>query len=458
MRHGLSTVLLVAGAVGAGAQAPGAIEGAVYDSLRGAPLVGALVAADGTPRAARTDAAGRFALDSLPPGRYTLVVESEALDSLGAAVPPAAIEVGAGERRTVRLAVPSAATLIGLVCPAAAAAASDSGDGGVLIGVVRDAAALAPVAGASVEVRWDVWTFPDGKMARVRASVVAVTGVDGTFAACGLPPGTNFAVRARGRARASGEVPARVADHGLGRRDLMIGAPGEGAVRGSVLFLTGQPAHGARISVAGDSGFATSDSIGEFRLDHLPSGSQLLVVRRVGFPERRADVESRAGVVTPVVVRLEEALAHVLNRVIVAGRAGSPAGDAAGFTGRRQMGIGRFLDRRAIDAHGVVPVPELLRGIPGIAVYMTDSGAVAVWVRSARNCFPAYYLDGMQVEGSQTGRSNQVEAIEVYPPGEAPPRYGGARGTCAVILLWTPRPTTLRAAPESKPESTTAPP
>src|SRR6266850_2511696 len=65
------------------AAAQRSVNGTVYDSLLHAPLRGADIWVRGSERHTETDADGRFHLDSIPPGRYTLLVSHPGLDSAG---------------------------------------------------------------------------------------------------------------------------------------------------------------------------------------------------------------------------------------------------------------------------------------------------------------------------------------------------------------------------------------
>ena len=87
------------------AAAQRSVNGTVYDSLLHAPLRGADVWVRGSERHTETDADGRFHLDSIPPGRYTLLVSHPGLDSAGLFT--LAVPVDAGDGAVVRLATPS---------------------------------------------------------------------------------------------------------------------------------------------------------------------------------------------------------------------------------------------------------------------------------------------------------------------------------------------------------------
>src|SRR3989442_11793901 len=59
------------------------VDGTVYDSLLHAPLRGADVWVRGSEQHVQTDSDGRFHVDSIAPGRYTLLVSHPGLDSAG---------------------------------------------------------------------------------------------------------------------------------------------------------------------------------------------------------------------------------------------------------------------------------------------------------------------------------------------------------------------------------------
>ena len=100
----------------AGAQ--GSIAGIVYDSLSAhAPLAGATVVLVESSRYATTDKSGRFRIDSVPAGRYTLGFTYAALDALDLSLPDIPVDVVDGRRSAVTLASPSVATVYARLCP-----------------------------------------------------------------------------------------------------------------------------------------------------------------------------------------------------------------------------------------------------------------------------------------------------------------------------------------------------
>src|SRR3954470_5807748 len=126
----------------ASAQATGGrIEGTIADSLRGGPLVGAVVVAtaSGGPRdtifhAAQTDARGHFVLGNLRAGSYALSVDHPIIDSTGIGAPLVAVNVAETQTTNAFLAIPSGASLRRVLC-----ATSHEPALGVITGTVRGA-------------------------------------------------------------------------------------------------------------------------------------------------------------------------------------------------------------------------------------------------------------------------------------------------------------------------------
>jgi hypothetical protein len=96
----MTALLLAAALTGASLQAPAAVAGRVADARTGAPLRGALVRLQGqdAARDATADADGRFAIERLPSGRWTLTVSAT-----GYALAMREIVLAPGERQTLEL-------------------------------------------------------------------------------------------------------------------------------------------------------------------------------------------------------------------------------------------------------------------------------------------------------------------------------------------------------------------
>src|SRR5258705_11720536 len=87
-----------------------AVLGTVYDSLAHAPLRDADVWVRGSERHAQTNGSGRFRLDSIAPGHYTLFVSHPGLDSAGLFTLAVPVDI-TGSDSALSVATPSLATL-----------------------------------------------------------------------------------------------------------------------------------------------------------------------------------------------------------------------------------------------------------------------------------------------------------------------------------------------------------
>src|SRR2546423_5294517 len=125
----------------------GSILGIVADSLRGSDLAGADIvveaatAGGSSSSISSTDSLGKFEVDSLAPGTYRVVVFHARLDTLGVVLVTQPFRVGADSTSLVRLAVPSALTLIRRSCGNRAGPYGES----AVTGHVADPETLQPI-------------------------------------------------------------------------------------------------------------------------------------------------------------------------------------------------------------------------------------------------------------------------------------------------------------------------
>src|SRR5207249_4703960 len=146
------------------------------------------VAADGGRRLGRTtfsDSLGRFQLEGVPSGRYSLGFFNPILESLGIEPPLRDLFVlGRGEVRS-DLATPSPERFRKAVC------GSVSQSDAVVVGVLRDARDLSTVAGVKVTGEWLELTITRRALVSRLPRFVATTAENGWFAMWNVPsPGT----------------------------------------------------------------------------------------------------------------------------------------------------------------------------------------------------------------------------------------------------------------------------
>ena len=408
----------------------GSIRGEVFDSLAGNRLEGAHVRVQGTALRATTDRQGRFRLDSVPAGRRVLVLDHPALDSIGITDLPWAVEVADGSTTEAVLAVPSLRTFVATVC--AAFPAQLGADSGIIFGSVRDAERGLRLAGARVVVSW-IATDRSRRPPRVsRLGRDVLTDSLGNYYVCGVAGGVGLAVAAAAGSFASGELQLEVGERSVLRFDLSVSreAPladadtawgtrrGLATLVGSVRRERGGPLEGAQASVLGAPTLAVSEADGYFVLRDLPSGSQMLLVRRVGFGFSAMAVELRNRDTTRVSLELQTVTLLDTIRVTASRWVRSEIDE---LESRLRAGsISRV--RTAQDLAAIGTIHAALQEFPLLSVSTMAErarrGSSGIQMRrGSRACAPDVYVDGWKVdlEVLEQYRPTDLIALEVYP-------------------------------------------
>jgi hypothetical protein len=414
-------------------QAPVTVRGVAFDSVRGAPLRGALVMVLGTTATATADDQGRFRLDSVPLGLRTFVVQHAALDSIGFPglsrqhrITSASVDV--------EIAVPSFQTLWRAAC-----GGQPPSDSGFVYGTIRSATDRSPVADAEVEVSWIITAYD--KMRGVRQRRVfgqALTDTTGHYAVCGVPAShwVRVAAVAPG-ARGGIDLPPR--ELRVLRRDLLIGSDTatRGTITGLLVDQEGVAFSEARI-VLDDGVEVRSGGDGRFRFDSVTPGTRQVEVMSIGMVPIVLTVD--------VLPRDSASISLVLRRVttldvvrVTASRRGRML--AEGLEDRRRRSIGYSMDMTELQAHASFatvlndfPAMRVTRRGPDFVVTVPDGrGGLCtpeIWVDGARMATAALYLI----------RPRDVMAVEYFPRAGMIPlefRRGQQFTDCGAVLVWT---------------------
>ncbi len=426
------------------------IVGLVIDSLNGGYLSGAEVVIQGAKATTITDSLGRFRVDSLAPGTYQVGIFHPFLDTLGISLGTQPFHVGADSSSSVLLAVPSAATIIHGVCPKRPRAQGSS----AVIGQVLDPETLQPVAGAEVSIAWS--QLEVSKEAGVRNSPRLLrdsTGASGGFRLCGLPNSMQATLQARRGGSVTAEVPIRIgeSDMELFARTLLLSRADSGTKVGNAtvtgrVILEGSPTNaGSRVEVVGTGVVVLTNEKGDFTLRNLPSGSQVLLARHLGFGAETVPVDLSVREAKQVTIKLPKYVA-VIEPVVVTARRGSSL-EKVGFTARKKSGAGYFLDPDQIQRMRPIRLTDILRQVPGLRINYSNDGETVSSARgvstfSGGNCVQ-YYLDDMPWQSAQPGDINQfvngseVVGAEIYQGTSVPAQYSRGMQTCTTIVLWT---------------------
>lgn len=432
--------------------APASIVGVAYDSVRGRPMAGAQIGAQGTPLVADAGPDGRFHFDSVPPGQYRLIAAHPILDSIGIQLATPPFTLAAGQKATMNMATPSPAALVKMLCPAAWLTRGPA----TLFGYVRNADTDQPVTQARVSVVWHEIDFQTlSKVPRLRE---ATTSPDGSYRICGLPSTFDGRVQVDHAGLKSGDVPVAFQNEFLQLRSLSIAsatmavASGDAnpparrvltvaKLRGRVLGTAGQPVSGARVQLEGTTHSVNTAADGTFSLDSLPHGSQVVRAMLMGFAPVEQPVELSSRLSTTVTLQMEQGVTMLPTVTIRQRQTGL---DAVGFTWREKSGHGFFLDEKAIDAKQARLFSDLLATTPGISVSTSGSDTS---IRDSRNPIDGcvnFVVDGSPWTSMAPGdidrfiQGSDIGAIEVYHGGQAPAQFQLAgQSVCAVVVAWT---------------------
>ena len=439
----------------------GFLQGVAIDSVHGEPLVGALVQVEGTGRMGATDSLGRFLVDSILPGSYRLLVDHPLLDTLGIALvtPKMAFETNSITRAVV--AVPSATFLTGMFCPGAKRVLGP----GALVGRIREPDTDVPAEGARVSFVWydqDPVGLPASikvkKVPRVRSTEV---NADGVYKLCGLPDTFEGKLQAQRKdGGATAEVTVTQSDALLTLRSMSVAAlaktlatdtgsaklqKGAARVFGRVLNASGGPVANARVGVMGASSATKTRENGEFVLDSLPSGTQALVVRQLGYSPTEQTVELSARSPARVTVKLGVFVPQLSAVEVVSAR--DMGLQKVGFTDRKRSAAGGyFLDPDMLEKRVASRLTDFLTTTPGIRVVNGGNGQVSLVATrgaSGGNGCVTVYMDGAEWKQLDAGdldsfvRPGEVSAIEIYPSTNVPVQFTTVGSNCAAVVVWT---------------------
>ena len=440
----------------------GSVSGTVMDSLHDALLKGALVRIDQSMRESITDSLGRFHIDSIPAGQHRLVVIHPLLDTLGISLVTQPLTFLGGSEKLLDLSVPSAETLVSIFCPPARRALGPA----ALVGFVHDADTDLPAEGAKVSLLW-YESDPLGlkKSPRVRESAI---GKDGTYRICGLPAQLTGKLQVFRNGLQTGEVPVVLGDSGtqmLAMRSMSIASQvqtvavatkdtggatktivkGRARVTGKVVNKYGQPIARARVELQNTGQATLTKANGEFVLDSLPSGTQTLEVRQLGYSPTDTPVELSMARPENVTVKMADYV-PVLSEMRVTAQRDKGLMDV-GFNDRKRTGMGYYLDADQLKMRQTSQFSDMLRTVPGLRVVPAGDGTNVI--QSSRDptggCV-TFYVDGSPWQQMTPGdldtfvRPEEVAALEVYNGATTPAQFQQAGNSgCTTVVIWTQR-------------------
>jgi hypothetical protein len=466
----LALTVLVAAAAPLGAQsAPGRLEGTVVDSVHMRGLTGANVLAirvepqPAHSAGAATDARGRYRIDSLPAGRYMVEFTSAVLDSLEITMPAREVTIEPGRAARADFGLPSGRTLRAAACPGIPLGAGK----GAIVGRVLDAETDAPLTGARIVLAWREVHVDRSTLQVATADRIGDVEADslGRYRLCGVPTDEWLSLQVQHLGRAGSDVRLLVPDSaGVVLRHLSLSAAashpvaaaetgpdatgagadsapapltGSAAVRGVVRGVGGLPLADAQVRVLGAAGAVVSDSRGRFALGDLPSGTQVLEVRRIGYLLAQQPVELRSARTVSQDVRLQRIV--TLDSVRVLARRSRYREFEEH---RKRSGFGTFLTEEDIERRHPFESSDMFRMIPGFRV---SGYGLDAQVQSSRGvgsmamgpCRVNVVIDGMANQDINLIHPSSIGAMEVYRAGQPAPVQYDSR--CGLIVVWSKR-------------------
>jgi Carboxypeptidase regulatory-like domain len=419
---------------------------------------------------AAVDPRGRYRVDSLPVGAYLVQVSHPTLDSLDVTLPPGRLAITAGRTTRSDFSLPSADRLRKIVCPGVSLGAEKA----VIAGRAIDAETDAPLVGAKVVAGWSEITV-DGKARKIEMKqqrAVVSTGPGGEYRLCGVPAAKVIGLQLQHDGRAGTATRLSVSpEEGVVVRNFSLSlrsAPTIAALDSieslaatprpestsetepvrSELALTGNAAlvgvvrsrgqllRGAEVRVRHARSTAVTDAAGSFVLDSLPAGTQMLLVRHLGYALVELPIELRPARRTELNVQMTRAVALDSVRVV----AKRPSLAEFEFNRRTQL-QGHFLTLSEIQRAKVKQTSELLPLLGGYV--MMGRGRLVKMKETAfdppgtHSCKAAnVVIDGVEGLEVDDVLPNQIAGIELYKNAASAPLQYAGRANCGLIVIW----------------------
>jgi hypothetical protein len=219
-----------------------------------------------------------------------------------------------------------------------------------------------------------------------------------------------------------------------------------GSIRGAVYAADETPINAVEIVAVNSASKGVSDSSGRFFLSGLPSGENLIFVRRLGYEPISFSVVVPADSTVWMAMHLRSVPTSLPNVVTTA--ASSERLTAVGFAERQRNLKGVFLTRADIQRMGSLRVGDLLQGLPRITVRRVGPRSSVIF--GGTGCVMRVLVDGAPIMVSQSPPYRMllddvvspamIEGMEVYVgASDTPMQFAGIAQACGTIVIWTRR-------------------
>jgi hypothetical protein len=218
---------------------------------------------------------------------------------------------------------------------------------------------------------------------------------------------------------------------------------GPARLTGKVVNAAGAPVANARIDVSGTGAATLSRDDGTFGFADLPSGTQALVVRQLGFEPVEMAVELSGKAPRQVTVTMSKP-ARVLDPVAVVAEKSKDGLDQVGYAQRKKNGFGYFMGPDEIQQRQATRMTDLFRAVPSLRVVPSGSDYVVESNRDATGGCVNYVVDGSPYQSLFAGDvdrlmpATDVAAIEVYTGSSTPAEFQTpGSSSCTTIVMWS---------------------
>jgi len=331
----------------------------------------------------------------------------------------------------------------------------DAGTRVVVIGRVNDPETFRPVAGAEVSIAWtEIEVSKEAGIRKTPHVLRDTTNAAGEFHICRLPNSMNATLQARKATTVTSAIPFSLAEEGpqLFARTLLLSradsgtTAGNATVSGSVVLEDTPATAGSRVELVGTDVVAMTNDKGEFTMTRLPSGSHILLARHLGYGASSVAVDLTPREPQRVTIKLPKFVA-IMDPVLVTARL-SAGLDRVGFNERKKTyGSGYFFGPEQLQIMHPTYLTDILRQLPSIRVTTIGMNTRVTSRRgvtglSDRSCVQ-YFVDDMPWQSAGDNdindfvSGNEVVAVELYQPGQAPALYSRGMGACITVVLWT---------------------
>jgi TonB-dependent starch-binding outer membrane protein SusC len=212
---------------------------------------------------------------------------------------------------------------------------------------------------------------------------------------------------------------------------------GTSTLAGIVRTTSGQPLPGAEVRVRHAAASTLTDGAGRFVLADLPSGTQLLLVRRLGYALAEVPVDLRPQQRLEMNVRMTRAVELDSMRVIAS------RSKLAEFEHNRKTNLqGHFLTLSDIQRTNARKTSELIPLLGGYVMMGRDRRpqmreSPGFGPPGSRSCQAAnVVIDGVDGQGVDDVLPVQIAGIELYKNAAAAPVEYAGRADCGLIVIW----------------------